>query len=172
MLSVSTSNYVDSASTHPRQARALESELEPCLRKFGIDLVIYNPLAAGLFSGKYTSLEQPQEGRFSKTNNLGQLYLDRYFKQSTMDALAIVEPVAKANGIPLIEVGLRWCIHHSKLRTPAKGGNDGVILGISSYNQLEQNVEACEKGPLPDEVVEALDKAWERTRGDAPTYWR
>lgn len=100
------------------------------------------------------------------------MYMERYFKQSTMDALAIVEPAARKHGIPLIEVGLRWCVHHSKLQTPVKGGKDGVILGISSYGQLEQNVEACEKGPLPDEVVEALDKAWARTRGDAPTYWR
>jgi aflatoxin B1 aldehyde reductase len=153
-------------------ARALESELEPCLRKFGISLIIYNPLAAGLFSGKYTSLERPEEGRFSQTNNLGQLYMDRYFKQSNMDALAIIEPVAKKHNIPLIEVGLRWCIHHSKLRPACNGGDDGLILGVSSFDQLVQNVEACEKGSLPSKVVEALDHGWERTRGDAATYWR
>jgi aflatoxin B1 aldehyde reductase len=147
-------------------------ELEPCLRKFGIDLIIYNPLAAGLFSGKYTSLEQPNEGRFSDSSALGKMYMSRYFKQSTMDALAVIEPVAKEYSIPLIEVGLRWCIHHSRLRTPLKGGNDGLIIGISSYGQLEQNIEACEQGPLPDAVVEALDKAWDVARGDAPTYFR
>ncbi|CAG9982160.1 unnamed protein product [Clonostachys byssicola] len=152
--------------------RALEAELEPCLRKFGLDLVIYNPLAAGLFSGKYSTLEQPAEGRFSSTNNLGKLYMERYFKQSTMEALAIIEPVAKEHNIPLIEVGLRWCIHHSKLKPASKGGNDGVIIGISSYDQLVQNVEALEKGPLPEPVVEALDKGWARARGEAPTYWR
>lgn len=150
----------------------MESELEPCLRKFGLDLVIYNPLAAGLFSGKYTTLDSPAEGRFSNTSSMGKMYMERYFKQSTMDALALIEPVAREAGIPLIEVGLRWCAHHSKLRTRAKGGNDGIIVGISSYDQLVQNVEACEKGPLPDAVVEALDKAWATTRGDAPTYWR
>lgn len=156
------------------KARALESELEPCLRKFGLDLIIFNPLAAGLFSGKYTTLERPTEGRFSATGPLGQLYMDRYFKQSTMDALAIIETVAKKHGIPLIEVGLRWCIHHSRLRMAEKGigGNDGLIIGISSYEQLEQNIEACEKGPLPDELVQALDRAWDKARGDAPTYWR
>ncbi|KAI9148892.1 aflatoxin B1 aldehyde reductase member 2 [Paramyrothecium foliicola] len=152
--------------------RALELELEPCLRKFGIDLIIYNPLAAGLFSGKYTSLEQPASGRFSDSSALGKMYMSRYFKQSTMDALAIIEPVAKKHNIPLIEVGLRWCIHHSKLRPRSRGGNDGLIIGISSYSQLEQNIEACEKGPLPDEVVETLDRAWDRARGDAPTYLR
>ncbi|KAI8626160.1 NADP-dependent oxidoreductase domain-containing protein [Xylariaceae sp. FL1651] len=152
--------------------RALESELEPCLRKFGLSLVIYNPLAGGLFSGKYSTLDQPAEGRFSGSTNIGKMYRDRYFKQSVIDALGVVEPVAKKHNIPLIEVALRWCLHHSKLRPKSKGGDDGVILGISSYDQLVQNVEACEKGPLPDEVVEILDKAWAITRGEAPTYWR
>ncbi|KAE8335121.1 NADP-dependent oxidoreductase domain-containing protein [Aspergillus arachidicola] len=123
------------------QSRALESKLEPCLRKFGISLVIYNPPAAGPFSGKYSTLEEPAEGRFSTSNPLGKLYMERYYKQSNMAALAILEPVAKKHGIPLFEVALRRCLRKKK-------------------------------EPLPDEVVEALDKAWARTRGDAPTYWR
>jgi aflatoxin B1 aldehyde reductase len=137
-----------------------------------MSLIIYNPLAAGLFSGKYSTLDQPDSGRFSSVNPLGELYRSRYFKQSTMDALAIVEPAAKKHNIPLIEVALRWCVHHSGLKMKNKGGDDGIVLGISGYKQLEQNIAACEKGELPQEVVDALDKAWERTRGDAPTYWR
>jgi aflatoxin B1 aldehyde reductase len=155
--------------------RALEEELLPCLRKFGIDLVVYNPLVAGLFSGKYSALSKddaPAEGRFSDKQNYGKMYRDRYFKESVVDALAMVEPVAKEHGVPLIEVALRWCVHHSKLKMRSGGGNDGIIMGISSFEQLEQNVEACEKGPLPESVVAALDKAWERTRGDAAPYWR
>jgi len=62
--------------------------------------------------------------------------MEHYFKQSTMDALAIIEPVAKTHNIPLIEVGLRWVVHHSKFRVPEKGGKDGILLGISSYGQL------------------------------------
>ncbi|KAH6658372.1 NADP-dependent oxidoreductase domain-containing protein [Truncatella angustata] len=152
--------------------RAAESELIPALRKFGISLIAYNPLAAGLFSGKYTTLDKPAEGRFSDSSSLGKMYQDRFFKQSNLDALALVEPVAKKHGIPLIEVGLRWVIHHSQFEGASKGGDDGLLLGFSSYDQLIQNVEAAEKGPLPDDVVEALDKAWVKARGDAPTYWR
>ncbi|KAL4791113.1 NADP-dependent oxidoreductase domain-containing protein [Aspergillus venezuelensis] len=132
-------------------ARAIEEELEPCLRKFGVSLVIYNPLAAGLFSGKYTTLDKPAEGRFT---------------------LSIIEPFAKKHGIPYVEVGLRWCVHDSRLRTADTGGNDGVILVISSYAQLVQNFEVREKDPLPEAVVAAMDEAWRRARGDAPTYWR
>lgn len=100
------------------------------------------------------------------------MYQDRFFKQSNLDALALVEPVANKHGIPLIEVGLRWVIHHSQFKGASKGGDDGLLLGFSSYEQLVQNVEAAEKGPLPDDVVEALDQAWVKARGDAPTYWR
>lgn len=153
-------------------ARAAESELIPCLRKFGISLIVYNPLAAGLFSGKYTTLDTPAEGRFSLSSSMGKMYQARFFKQSNLDALAIVEPVATKHNIPLIEVGLRWVFHHSQLKPASKGGDDAMLLGFSSYEQLVQNVEAAEKGPLPDDLVEALDKAWERARGDAPTYWR
>ena len=103
----------------------------------------------------------PEEGRFGSTAaNTGKMYRDRYFKQSVLDALAIVEPVAKKHNIPLIEVALRWCVHHSQLKMKNKGGEDGIILGVSSYDQLVQNVEACEKGELPADVVEALDKAF------------
>lgn len=152
--------------------RALEAELLPCLRKFNIALVIYNPLVGGLFSGRYSTLDAPAEGRFSDGVSYGKMYRERYFKESVIEALALVEPVAKEHGVPLIEVALRWCVHHGKLKMRSEGGNDGIIMGISSFEQLEQNVEACEKGPLPGAVVEVLDRAWERARGDAVTYWR
>lgn len=45
--------------------RSLEHELIPTCKRFGIDVVIYNPLAGGLFSGKYKTKDVPQEGRYS-----------------------------------------------------------------------------------------------------------
>ena len=68
---------------------------------------------------------------------------------------------------------MRWIVHHSKLDVNrSKGGNDGIIVGVSSLKQLEGNIKDLEKGPLPEEVVEALDKAWVIVGGDGPTYWR
>jgi len=52
-----------------------------------------------------------------------------------------------------------------------KDGNDGVIIGVSSLEQLDQNLKDCEKGPLPEEVLEALNKAWRVTQPDTPNYW-
>ena len=138
-------------------------------------------LAGGIFSGKYKSTEVPEEGRYSTTNaNQGKMYRERYFKDATFDALKYIEPVVEKHGLTLLETALRWVVHHSKLRVggiPAKAGekegHDGVIIGVSSVKQLEGNLGDLEKGPLPEEVVEALDYAWVNiTKATSPLYWR
>ena len=52
--------------------------------------------------------------------------------------------------------------------------SDGVILGASSAVQLKQNCEDSEKGPLPQEVVDALDEACKivKAHESTPLYWR
>ncbi|KAI0470432.1 Aldo/keto reductase [Xylariaceae sp. FL0804] len=153
--------------------RSIEAELIPCCRKYNIDIVVYNPLAGGLFSGKIKSKDVPQEGRFSDTSSkTGQMYRERYFKDDTFNALAVIEPVADKHELTLLEIALRWCVHHSALQTRAKGGNDGVIVGVSSFAQLEGNLRDCEKGPLPDDVLKALDKAWLIAKTSTPNYFR
>ncbi len=49
---------------------------------------------------------------------------------------------------------------------------DGIILGASSAGQLKQNLEDSEKGPLPEEIIQALDEARLIVGASAPTYWR
>jgi len=153
--------------------RAIEPELIPCCRKYKIDIVVYNPLAGGLFSGKVKSADiEPTEGRFTVGSKIGDMYRNRYFKNSTFEALRLLEDVSQKHNLTLLEMGLRWCIHHSELKTRVKGGNDGVIIGVSSFSQLESNLADLEKGPLPEEVVKALDEAWMIAKATAPTYFR
>ena len=160
--------------------RAIEPELVSCCRKFGIDIVIYNPLAGGIFSGKYSGSNIPTEGRYSNTDSAeGVMYRQRYFQSATFEALKLVEPVVKKQGLTLVETALRWCVHHSILKIGGSirsgevpGNNDGIIIGVSSLQQLEGNLRDLEKGPLPSEVVEVLDRAWNITKGTCPAYWR
>lgn len=42
---------------------------------------------------------------------------------------------------------------------------------MSSFEQLEGNLKDCEKGPLPEGVVKALDEAWMTAKADQPNYW-
>ncbi|KAG8526670.1 uncharacterized protein KY384_008099 [Bacidia gigantensis] len=152
--------------------RSIEAELIPCCRRYGLDLVTYNPLVGGLFSGKIKAKDLvPTEGRYSdKDTKQGKNYRDRYFKDATFQALSMIEPVAKEHNLTLLEVALRWMRWHSKLEmTPPK--RDGVIIGVSSFEQLKGNLDDLEKGPLPDKVVETLDQCWAVCKGTAPNYW-
>lgn len=150
--------------------RSLEQEVIPACRRYGLDVVVYNPIAGGIFSGKYKSAEIPQEGCYSDDSGIGSLYRGRYFKNETFEALRIVEPVVQKHNLTLLETAFRWCTHHSALNIK-DGGNDGLIIGISSQQQLERNLKDLEKGPLPEEVVKALDEAWMVTKPSTPNYW-
>jgi len=151
--------------------RAIETEVIVACKRYGIDIVIYNPLAAGLFSGKIKSKDNiPTEGRFSNVSSgMGERYRARYFKDATFEALALIEPVVEKHGLTMLETALRWCVHHSKLNIT--DGNDGIIVGVSSLQQLEGNIKDFEKGPLPDEVVNTLDAAWMICKPTTPNYW-
>lgn len=150
--------------------RAIEAELIPACRRYGLDIVIYNPIAGGILSGKIKSNEVPVEGRYSDRDpRMGGMYRDRYFKDATFDALALVESVAQKHGLSLLEIAFRWLVHHSALHIT--DGNDGIIMGISKLEQLEANLEDVEKGPLPEEVVKTLDDAWLICKATTPNYW-
>lgn len=151
--------------------RSLDAELIPACRRYGLDIVIYNPIAGGIFSGKYKSSEVPTEGRYSDSvGRMGKMYRARYFKDATWEALRIIEPVVEKAGLTMVETAFRWCVHHSGLNIK-DGGNDGIIMGVSSLKQLESNLKDCEKGPLPEEVLKALDDAWLVTKATTPNYW-
>ncbi|KAK9468180.1 NADP-dependent oxidoreductase domain-containing protein [Lipomyces arxii] len=153
--------------------RDVEEELFPALRHYGLDIVVFNPIAGGLFSGKYNRTSEPTEGRFRGNSAQGSTYRDRYFHDAYWTALDIVQPAAEKHGLTMLEVALRWLVHHSALKLgPAVGQKgDGIIIGVSSKSQLENDLDALEKGPLPEDVIEALDKAAKIARTESNPYW-
>lgn len=155
--------------------RQVESELFPCLRYFGMKFYAYNPLAGGLLTGKYHYEDkdgsQP-EGRFFG-NSWAAAYRDRYWKQSQFEAieqvLKTLEAVYGADKPTLTSAAMRWMYHHSKLKGDL---GDGVIIGMSNMDQLQQNLAAAEEGPLDNRVVAAFDEAWSRVAHECPNYFR
>ncbi|CAN8096384.1 unnamed protein product [Discula destructiva] len=150
--------------------RNIEAELVPACQRYGLDIVVYNPIAGGLFSGKIKSKDMtPAEGRFSDTHASGKIYRGRYFRESNFKALQILESAVEKHGLTMIETALRWTVHHSALRV--KNGNDGVIIGVSSLEQLANNLDNLEKGPLPEELLKSVDEAWQVAKADSIQYW-
>ncbi|KAL4766234.1 NADP-dependent oxidoreductase domain-containing protein [Aspergillus foveolatus] len=122
-------------------ARGPEDELVPSGRRYG-PTSIFNPPAGGLFSGNTSRI-------------LGHMYRGRCFKPDVFDAFLLLEPLVAKHGLTLVKVALRWCVYHPALR--ATDRND-------SLGQLWSNLNDFENGPLPDELVEALEQAWRMAR--------
>lgn len=151
--------------------RAVEPELFPCLRHYGIAFYVYNPLAGGLLTDRYRrdTVVHESGSRFDPDKNQGASYRERYWTEFYFDALDVVRPVAEALDVPFAEAALRWVNHHSLLKAEA---GDAIIVGASSADQLKENLTSLEKGPLPEELLRAFDEGWDIVKGSATEYFR
>ncbi|XP_043301656.1 aflatoxin B1 aldehyde reductase member 3-like isoform X1 [Cervus canadensis] len=155
--------------------RQVEAELLPCLRRFGLRFYAYNPLAGGLLTGRYKYEDkdgkQP-EGRFFG-NSWAEVYRNRYWKEQHFEGIALVEKALQAaygsSAPSMTSAALRWMYHHSQLQGLH---GDAVILGMSSLEQLEENLAAVKAGSLEPAVVQAFDQAWRLVAHDCPNYFR
>jgi aflatoxin B1 aldehyde reductase len=80
-------------------------------------------------------------------------------------AFALSEGAEKAG---LHEVALRWILHHSEL---SGQHGDAIVVGGSSLEQINDNLNACLAGPLPAALVELVDSVWNIAKKDPPPSW-
>ena len=151
--------------------RVVEEELLPLLKANDCSFVAYNPLAAGLLTGKHkrSSMDgNVMKGRFKNNPN----YLPRFYTSDNFDAMELIENACDEVGLSILEATFIWLLKHSALTE-----NDGILLGASSIAQLDQNLEACldvanKNKVLSDKALEAFEKAWDITKKSAFPYWR
>ncbi|KAI0064627.1 Aldo/keto reductase [Artomyces pyxidatus] len=151
-------------------SRDIEAELIPAARKFGLRIVTYNPLAGGFFTGRIVSKDDSlaKNDLFNPNHGwIGPALRSRYLHDGQFKAMEVIKEVGAKHNIPLVEIGYRWLQHHSLLQP-----GDGIVFGASTVEHLEKNIENSEKGPLPDEVVDAVNVANKIVGSDSPRYWR
>ncbi|KAI0026969.1 aflatoxin B1-aldehyde reductase [Vararia minispora EC-137] len=136
--------------------RAVEDELLPCLRKFGIRFAAYSPLAGGLLTGIH--LDNPNafdnNVRFSPRSPLLSFYGPRY--AHTEPVLRRVKALAEKHGLTLTGCAVRWIVYHSKMRPD----DHGVIYGGRNSEQIRASLSCIAKGPLPEEIVKEFDDSY------------
>lgn len=142
-------------------ARRIEDEWLECGRTHGIATMAYNPLAGGLLARRPST--EGTGDRFTGSV-LAQMYSQRYLSDSVLAAVEAFAAVAEDAGIPQAELALRW--------VAGAAGIDSLLLGASRVSQLEANIAAIAKGPLPADVLSAVDDATASVRGSQPLYNR
>ncbi|KAF8578218.1 Aldo/keto reductase [Ramaria rubella] len=148
-------------------SRTIEPELIPTLRKYGIRFTAFSPLAGGLLAGSLKSKDDPGRpgGRFDASKGIGRAFRAEFAEGDQFEALHLLEEACRKHNITVQELALRWLQHHSILLP-----TDGIVIGASSVEQLRSNVLNSEKGPLPEDLVNAAEKAWQIVKVKAHWY--
>ncbi|KAA6409414.1 MAG: Aldo keto reductase [Lasallia pustulata] len=150
--------------------RAVEPELFPCLRHYGIAFYEFSPVAGGMLTDRYqrNTTEHEEGSRFDPKRMQVANFRRRYWNDAHFNALDVIRPVAKKLGMTTAEAAVRWASHHSLMK---REYGDAVIIGASSAAQLEDNLTSLEKGPLPGEMVKAFDEGWAIVKGVCGPYF-
>ncbi|HJN50799.1 MAG: aldo/keto reductase [Pseudomonadales bacterium] len=131
--------------------REIETELLPLCRAEGLGVLVYNPLAGGFLSGKYTIGEEPREGtRFTLGSAAGR-YQERYWHEVQFKAVEELKQVVADRDMNMVSVAIAWVL--------AQEGISSAIIGASSPEQLDANLAALEI-TLDEELLSACDEAW------------
>ncbi|GAA1789996.1 aldo/keto reductase [Nostocoides veronense] len=123
-------------------ARAVESDLMPTLRRIGVGLLPYFPLANGLLTGKYARDHRP-EGTRIVNDKPGLL------EGVDWDQLAAYQAICDAAGAPMSQVTFAWLL--------TRPGLVSVIAGATSPGQVIENAAAASVR-LPGDLVAAIDE--------------
>ena len=146
-------------STYNALTRGLEREMVPFLREKKRGLAVFNPLAGGLLTGKHRPGRPTPGTRFENPN-----YQKRYWRDDNFAAVAALERLAQERGSSVLELSLGWCLSRPWVSS--------VILGFSSAEQFEANLNAALKGPAGPEVCSRFDEVWDMVSGGRVPYNR
>ncbi len=139
--------YAPFVSVQPRYSlldRAIERELLPACRAFGVGIVPYSPLAGGILTGKYRGGARPPGTRGADQEGAG--FFERQLAgkdEATVDRLA---GWAEGRGYGIGDLAIAWLASRPEVST--------VIAGVTSPEQVETNARAAEWELTPEEVAE------------------
>ncbi len=123
-------------------------------------MTIYNPLAAGLLTGKHNRAAGPMQGTRLQTS---QSYRQRYWVDANLDAVAELGQIAGCAGIKPVALAYRWLA--------AQEAVDSIVVGASRPEQLQENL-ALWEGALSADTLEACDRVWAKLSGPGYAYNR
>ncbi|KAG7007769.1 hypothetical protein G7Y79_00008g024070 [Physcia stellaris] len=129
--------------------RGMETKILPILRAHGI---AYN--AFRLLTGKFVNNEHAGT-RFADDNPLGKFAQQLFGAEDLQQAMSNFDLKSKSHKSSSIEVAIRWIAHHSAL-----SHEDGIVIGASKIEHIQNTISMIKKGPLPEEILEITEDLW------------
>lgn len=129
--------------------RTYERDLLPLARAAGLGVIPYNPLGAGMLTGKYQrGSEPPGESRFAM-GAYGTMYRGRYWNDAMFDVAEAVTAAAREEGCTPAQLAVAWLLAQEGVTSP--------IVGASRPEQLDDTVRAVDLRPS-EATLKRLDE--------------
>lgn len=128
--------------------RTAEAGMLPETRRKRMGAIAFSPLAQGVLTGKYLAHHLPPDSRAARADSP---FLDAERAWASQEKVEQYAAVARAAGMPLTELALRWVL--------SRQGITSVLIGAHNVQQLEQCAAAAGKEPPDADILAALDGA-------------
>jgi L-glyceraldehyde 3-phosphate reductase len=112
----------------------------------GIGCIVFSPHAQGMLSDKY--LNGIPEG--SRASNESGFLSKKLITKENLDHIAALNEIAKERGQSLAQMALAWVLRDPRVTS--------ALIGASSTQQIEENVDALKALEFSEEVLARIDK--------------
>ena len=114
-------------------------------------MIVYNPLAGGLLTGKHRPESGPSPARRFTLGATGDLYRDRYWHAVQFEAVETLKSYCERRGWNLATASVAWVLQQP--------GITSAIVGASRAEQLEATLDGAEL-VFDDEARAVFESVW------------
>lgn len=126
--------------------RWIEEDLLDELEEQGMGCIVFSPLAQGLLTDRYLD-GVPSDSRAARS---GSSISEDHLEDRTLRHVRALNDVAQARGQKLAQLALQWALRDPRVTS--------AVIGASSVEQLDTNLDALGFPPLTDAELRAIDE--------------
>lgn len=120
--------------------RSIEIEILPLCAAEGLGVIVYNPLAGGMLTGKYRRGQPLPRGARIEAN---EAYYRRYYTEEALDIVEAFVQAAQERGVTPAQLALAWVLAEPRITCP--------IVGARNLEQLNDTLGGLEIKLTPEE---------------------
>jgi L-glyceraldehyde 3-phosphate reductase len=125
--------------------RWIEGDLLDELEEQGMGCIVFSALAQGLLTGRYLD-GVPEDSRAARS---GSTVPESSFDEETMARVRGLNDIATERGQSLAQMSLQWVLRDARVTS--------AVIGASSVEQLDANLDALEFPDLTDDELARID---------------
>jgi L-glyceraldehyde 3-phosphate reductase len=126
--------------------RWIEEDLLDELEEQGMGCIVFSPLAQGLLTDRYLDGVPGDSRAARESSTIGADHLE----ESKLRHVRRLNEIASARGQKLAQLALQWAVRDPRVTS--------AVIGASSVEQLDANLDALAFPPLTEAELDAIDK--------------